>query len=188
MISPRIETERLILRRWQDNDLDAWAAICADAEVMKYISDGKTRTRTQCAAMLMEFDAQWEERGYSFFAMELRESNRFIGFTGFYSPGFLPEIMPAIEIGWRLSRYHWGRGLATEAARAALAYAWDHLDIDRLVSIVHLDNERSANLCLKLGMSLDRETTTPRLEIPVRVFAIRRPCQATRRHGVPTRT
>ena len=174
--APRIETERLVLRRWDvDGDLDAFAAMCADPEVMRYIADGSTQTRAECAERLQVFEEVWRDRSFGLFALELTETGEMIGFTGFAIPDFLPEIMPAVEIGWRLARAHWGNGYATEAARAALAFGFERVRLDRIVSVHAVGNDASGNVMQKIGMHLDRETSHPVNGRRVRVYAIERP-------------
>jgi RimJ/RimL family protein N-acetyltransferase len=98
-----------------------------------------------------------------------------MGFVGLAIPDFLPEIMPAVEIGWRLSRANWGNGYATEGARAVLAFGFGALDLERIVSVHAVGNDPSGNVMRKIGMHLDRETTHPRNGRAVRVYAIDRP-------------
>ena len=169
--APRLETERLLLRRWDvEADLDAYAALCADPEVMRYIGDGDTRTRVECAEQLMAFELSWTKLGFGLFAAEPVDSGELVGFVGLAIPDFLPEIMPAVEIGWRLSRTSWGKGYATEAARAVLAFSFDELGFERLVSVHVVGNDASGNVMKKIGMHLDRETTHPRNGRAVRVL------------------
>jgi RimJ/RimL family protein N-acetyltransferase len=173
---PRLETERLILRRWDvARDLDAYAAICADPEVMRFIGDGSVATRDEVAERLDQYEMNWRERGFGIFALERRDKGEFIGNTGLAIPDFLPEILPAVEIGWRLGRAHWNQGYATEAARAALAFAWDPVGLDRVVSVHAVGNDPSGNVMQKIGMHLDRETVHPKNSRAVRVYAIARP-------------
>lgn len=94
------------------------------------------------------------------------------GFTGLNTPNSWPEILPAVEIGWRLGRQHWGRGIATEAARAALNFGFTDRGLDRVLSICRTGNDASENIMRKLGMHLDRDTTAP-TGYPVRVYALR---------------
>lgn len=172
---PRIETDRLALRRWDlAGDLAAYAAICADPEVMRYIGDGRVATRDETAEKLEQFEQTWDERGVGHFAVELRDTGELIGNTGLAVPDFLPEILPAVEIGWRLARAHWRRGYATEAARAALDFAWDPVGLDRVVSVHAVGNDASGNVMQKLGMRLDRETVHPKNGRAVRVYVIDR--------------
>jgi RimJ/RimL family protein N-acetyltransferase len=174
--SPRIATDRLVLRRWDlDADLDPFAAMCADPEVMRYIGDGATQTRAQCADRLRAFEEVWRERGFGLFATELTATGEMIGFAGLAIPDFLPEIMPSVEIGWRLARVHWGHGYATEAARAVLAFGFERVGLDRVVSVHALGNEASANVMRKIGMQLERHTTHPTNGRGVRVYEIARP-------------
>jgi len=165
-----------VLRRWDvDADLDAYAALCADPEVMRYIGDGTTRTRDESAAQLAAFEQTWSDRSFGLFATELTSTGELIGFIGLAIPDFLPEIMPAVEIGWRLARGHWGQGYATEGARAALAFGFDRVGLDRIVSVHAVGNDPSGNVMQKIGMHLDRETIHPRTGRAVRVYAIDRP-------------
>jgi RimJ/RimL family protein N-acetyltransferase len=174
--TPRIETDRLVLRRWDVlRDLDAWAAICADPEVMRYIGDGSVATRAECAERLEDFETTWREHGFGLFAIDRRDTGEFIGNTGLAVPDFLPEILPAVEIGWRFGRAQWGQGFATEAARAVLAFAWDPVGLDRVVSVHAVGNDPSGNVMRKIGMHLDRETVHPTNGRAVRVYAIDRP-------------
>ena len=174
--TPRLETERLVLRRWDvDADLDVYAALCADPDVMRYIGDGSVRTRTDCAVQLEAFEKGWSGFGFGLFAVDRKDSNELIGFAGLAIPEFLPEIMPAVEIGWRLSRANWGCGYATEAARAVLAFGFDMVDLERIVSVHAVGNEASGNVMRKIGMHFDREATHPASGRAVCVYAIDRP-------------
>jgi RimJ/RimL family protein N-acetyltransferase len=173
---PRIETERLILRRWDElADLGPYAAICADPAVMRYIGDGRVMSPIETADRIEQYETTWSERSFGLFALERRDTGEFIGNAGLAIPDFLPEIMPAVEIGWRLGRAHWGQGFATEAAHAALAFAWDPVGLDRIVSVHAVGNDPSGNVMQKIGMHLDRETVHPRNGRAVRVYAIDRP-------------
>ena len=160
------------MRRWRDEDLDRFAAITAHPEVMRYIHDGRTLDRRATAERLAIYQRHWDEHGFGLYAVEIKESGELAGFTGLAVPAFLPEIMPAVEIGWRLGRAHWGRGLATEAARAVVAHTRAELDLQRLVSIHVVGNEASARVMIKLGMSLERETVQPDTGRRVRVYAM----------------
>src|SRR5271169_2822064 len=118
-----IETERLILCCFQDSDLDAIAEIQADELTMKYVGNGRTRTREQSRATLHWIADHWEKLGYGLLAVKDKEGRNTIGWAGFINPPEWPEF----ELGWVLSRAVWGQGYATEATRCLLAVAQDEL-------------------------------------------------------------
>ncbi|MEU6914815.1 GNAT family N-acetyltransferase [Streptomyces olindensis] len=171
---PERHTERLRLRQWTDADLDPLAELDADPEVMRYIGDGSPGTRERTAAALARARAAWDERGYGLFAAEETATGELIGWVGLSIPGYLPEIMPAVEIGWRLRRRSWGRGYATEAAREVLAFAFDEVGLERVVSICHVDHHASARVMAKLGMAHERTTRVPAHGQPVQVRSLTR--------------
>ena len=167
-----LHTRRLLLRVWQPEDLEPLAAMNADPEVMRYIADGSVHSREQSVATFDRLRRHWAEMGFGLFALRLRETGEFAGWAGLAVPRFLPEILPAVEIGWRVPRALWGRGLATEAARAVLEFGFVQVGLDRVVSICRVENRASARVMEKLGMRLDRETRVPKLDLPVRVCAL----------------
>ncbi|MEV4813095.1 GNAT family N-acetyltransferase [Micromonospora avicenniae] len=167
-------TDRLSLRGWRDNDLDALASLNADPEVMRYILDGSVRDREQSAEGLRKMITDWETRGFGLFAVEVRETGALAGWVGLAVPEFLPEVMPAVEIGWRLDRRFWGHGYASEAAAAALRFGFNVCDLDRIISIRHVDNARSARVMAKLGLAYEFSTVVPEHEQPVAVHATTR--------------
>ncbi|WP_416982658.1 GNAT family N-acetyltransferase [Streptomyces sp. T028] len=174
MRHPERHTRRLWLRQWTEADLDALAEMDADPDVMRYIGDGSPGTRERTAAALARARAAWDERGYGLFAAEESVTGELIGWVGLAVPAYLPEIMPTVEIGWRLRRRSWGRGYATEAAREVLAFAFDEAGLDRVVSICHVDNHASARVMTKLGLTFDRTTRVPAHGQPVQVMALSR--------------
>jgi RimJ/RimL family protein N-acetyltransferase len=148
--------------------------INADPEVMRFIGDGSVLDAEQTARKIELWENSWETHGFGLYAVVDRESGNLAGFTGLAVPTFLPEIMPAVEIGWRLGRPFWGRGIATEAARAALHFAMTDRALDRVVSVHQIGNRASERIMIKLGMHQDRDTVHPAAELPVRVYAITR--------------
>jgi len=146
-----VETQRLVLRRWCSGDAAALAAINADPEVMRYIGDGRPLSRRSSDDLLWWFEHEWDTRGFGLWAVE--EDGGLVGFCGLTVPMFLPEVLPAVEIGWRLGRDAWGRGLATEAARAALRLGFDELRMAEIIAIVNPANARSLRVGAKLGMT-----------------------------------
>jgi RimJ/RimL family protein N-acetyltransferase len=172
---PTLETVRLRLRAWTDADLDPYAALCADPEVMRYIGDGSIRTRDECALQLDAFTRGWTDRGFGLWCMAPLDTDVCIGFVGLALPDFLPEIMPAVEIGWRLARAAWGHGYATEAALAVRDYAFGTVGVDRLVSVAHAENPASHNVMRKIGMTVERRTVHPAHGFAVVVYELKAP-------------
>ena len=165
-------TPRLMLRRWREDDVAPMSAINADPQVMRWIGDGSIRDERQTKAGIEACEREWDRHGFGLFALELRATGELIGFTGLAVPEFLPEVMPAVEIGWRLGCPFWGQGLATEAARAALRFGLIDRGLDRIVSMAQAGNDASERIMGKLGMGLERETVDPTCNRPVRVYAI----------------
>lgn len=145
-------TARLRLRQFAESDLDAYAALCADPEVMRYIADGATLDREQTWRQIAMFLGHWTLRGYGLFAIEPRLGGPMIGFAGLWHP----EGWPGVEFGWRLARSAWGHGYATEAAVAARDWAFGTLSLDRFVSVIDQDNARSIRVAEKLGGAFER--------------------------------
>lgn len=167
-----IRTRRLLLRRWQPADVDGYAELCADPQVMRYL--GGPLGHQDAASQIERFEDHWRRHGHGLWATELLDGGAFIGFVGLARPEFLPEVMPAVEVGFRLARPHWGQGYATEGARACLGQAFGPLGLDRVVSIRHADNIASGRVVEKLGMRLDRTTTHPVSGAPLVVTALAR--------------
>jgi RimJ/RimL family protein N-acetyltransferase len=172
MTHQRIETDRLTLRRWKREDHAAFAEMCGDPEVMQFIGNGSVRTVEQAGQSIASFERDWDERGYGLFAVEERQTGSSIGFTGLSWPGFLPEVLPSVEIGWRFARPCWGRGYASEAAIAALSFGVLELGITDIVSIYQIGNAASVRIMQKLGMVFDRKTIDPTCEREIEVYRL----------------
>jgi RimJ/RimL family protein N-acetyltransferase len=152
---PSVQTERLLLRPWRaPADLDALAAINADAEVMRYVAPNRPLSRQETAAQLERFVAHWDEHGYGLWALvpRLEPDAACIGFAGLAIPSYLPQMLPAVEVGWRLAPASWGRGFATEAARASVAFGFERLGLRSIVAVIDGANGRSLRVAEKLGM------------------------------------
>ena len=159
---PTVRTERLLLRGWTADDRPAYAAINADPLVMEFL--GPPMTRAQSDAHVEHMLTHWAERGYGLWCVDV--DGECIGFTGLSTPGF----MPGVEVGWRLASDRWGQGLATEAARAALAFGFGELGLGEIVSFTTVRNVRSRRVMEKLGMTYD---PTADFEHPRAVPALR---------------
>ena len=161
-----IETPRLILRHFVGADLDALAELMADADFMRFSSG--VFTREQTATFLFDRVIAPARAGSpSQFALVLREENRLIGYCGFFRQ--VVDQLNEIEIGYRLHRDYWNRGLATEGAQAVRNYAFDVLKLERVISLIHPENHASRRVAEKSGMKLEK--TTVFRDFPVQVFS-----------------
>jgi len=145
-----LRTERLLLRRWRDEDDAAMMAINRHPEVTRYLN--RPVTEVALAAFLPMFVEHWERHGFGPFALESREpedAGALLGFAGVAYPAYLPALAERPEIGWRLARSAWGRGLATEAALAARDHAFEVLGLPEVIAIVHPENARSQAVARK---------------------------------------
>ena len=150
---PELETPRLRMRAWRNSDLDAYAPMCADAEVMRYIGTGVTQTPPEAWRAMASFLGHWALRGYGMWAVERKDDGVLVGRAGCIEP----EGWPGFELGWLLGREHWGRGYAIEAARAARDWAHESLGRDRMISLIRPGNERSVKVAEALGEKLAGE-------------------------------
>jgi RimJ/RimL family protein N-acetyltransferase len=164
---PIVETERLLLRAFRESDLDAFAAMSADAEVMRYIGSGQTVDRNGTWRTMATFLGHWVLRGCGMWAIERQSDGAFLGRVGLHHPPY----WPALEAGWVLAREAWGQGYAREGAAAALDFARRVLPPQRLVSFIQPGNERSVKVALALGAR--REPDGELLGQPVQVYVHR---------------
>jgi RimJ/RimL family protein N-acetyltransferase len=164
-----IETQRLLLRAWQPSDAQPFAAINADPDVTRYLR-GPMR-RDESDELLAAIRGHWHEHGFGLYAVEVKETGLFAGFVGLAVPSFLPEVLPAVEVGWRLGREHWGNGYATEGARASLAQAFGPLELRQVISIIDPRNAASVRVAQRLGMQRGRDRTHPVTRVRLAVFA-----------------
>jgi RimJ/RimL family protein N-acetyltransferase len=148
-----LQTARLILRPWRDEDLAPFAALNADPHVREHFPSCLTRTESDASAQKIR--AAFDARGYGLWAVEVAGGPPFIGFIGLAEPSFTAAFTPCVEIGWRLAHAAWGRGYATEGARGALACAFERLGLGELVSMTTPGNLRSRHVMEKLGMRRD---------------------------------
>lgn len=147
------ETQRLRLRQWCDSDREPFAALNADARVMGFFPGLISREASD--ASIDSWQAQLAEQGWSNWAVELKSSGEFIGFTGLSVPRRVLPFSPCVEIGWRLAAAHWSHGYATEAAQGALRVGFLQIGLDEIVSFTALLNLRSQAVMRRLGMHRD---------------------------------
>lgn len=158
-----LRTDRLVLRGWRGSDLEPWAAMNADPEVREYFPE--VLTREQSEASVARFQADLDQRGWGWWAVEVRATGEFIGFTGL-DP--VDEDMPftGVEVGWRLARPSWGHGYATEAALAALDHGFTTLDLAEILAITTATNLRSQAVMRRIGMTRDPADDFDDLTVP----------------------
>jgi RimJ/RimL family protein N-acetyltransferase len=157
-----LRTERLLLRRWREEDYPAMAAINSDPEVTELLN--RRMDAEAVAAFPDRTERHWAEHGFGFWAVEPTEgplSGAMIGFVGVAYPTYLEPVAHRPELGWRLSPASWGHGYATEAALAARDDAFTRLRLDALISIIHPDNLRSQRVAQKIGMSIELQVFNP---------------------------
>jgi len=152
-MSNELETDRLLLRMFRDDDLDAYHAMCSDPEVMEFIGDGKALTQLEAWRQMAAILGHWQLRGYGSWVLEEKASGRLVGRAGFINPATWPEL----EIGWALARECWGHGYATEAARAILAHGRSVFHFSRVISLIAPQNIRSIRVAERLGATAERE-------------------------------
>jgi RimJ/RimL family protein N-acetyltransferase len=149
---PTLLTERLRLRAFRDGDLDDYAALYGDREVVRYLVGGGPEPwdRGRAFRHMAFLQGHWQFRHIGTWAVELRETGTFVGAIGFSEP----EGWPGCELAWVLARRWWGRGYATEGARAALAHAFTVLEKERIVSYIHPENRASIRVAERIGETL----------------------------------
>jgi RimJ/RimL family protein N-acetyltransferase len=148
-----LRTPRLILRPWRDEDGDAFAAMFADPEVMEFMMP--VQDRAAIDAVIARVRGHFDQHGFGWWAAEVPGVAPFIGFIGLWHIPFEAHFTPAVEVGWRLARAHWGQGYATEGARAALEVGFTRLGLDEIVSMTVPANARSRRVMERIGMTRD---------------------------------
>jgi RimJ/RimL family protein N-acetyltransferase len=152
-VSDSLRTERLLLRRWREEDREPFAAMNADMVVMEHFPS--LMTRAQSDGAIDRIEELFERDGFGLWALEERATGEFLGFTGLQRVGFDAPFVPAVEVGWRLRASAWGQGYATEAATASVADGFGPAALDEIVSFTTPRNARSIAVMQRLGMTRD---------------------------------
>ena len=156
-----IQTERLGLRNWKASDLKAMTALNQDPKVMQYFPSMPDEAQT--LAYIKRMQTQFAKTSYCYFAAEILATQEFIGFIGLMYQDYEAAFTPCVDIGWRLKQSAWGKGYATEGAKACLAYAFNPLKIETIYSVAPIINTPSISVMKKIGMSLSSTFKHPKL-------------------------
>lgn len=154
-----IETSRLVLRDWKEEDLPVFARLNSDERVMEYFLNPLSHEETR--SFYNRIREEFATCGFGLYAVERKEDGLFIGYVGLHRVSFDVDFAPAVEIGWRLLPEVWNRGYATEAALACLDYAKNQLQMKELCSFTSLSNKRSERVMQKIGMRRVKEFNHP---------------------------
>jgi RimJ/RimL family protein N-acetyltransferase len=148
-----LETERLLLRTWNDEDVLPFFKMNQDPLVMEYFPD--FWSMDMVTSFIKRMNTQLRDKGYTLWAVEEKVSHKFIGFIGLNCPEWEAHFTPCVEIGWRLAYPFWGQGYAPEGAQAVLDYAFNELKLQKIVSFAVADNLKSRRVMEKIGMIRD---------------------------------
>jgi len=156
-----IETPRLILRDWKEEDIQPFADMNSNSHVMRYFL--KSLTEKESLEFHNRIQDEFSQYGYGLYAVEKKEDGAFIGYTGFHNITFDVDFAPGVEIGWRIKYEDWNKGYATEAAKACLLYAKEHLPFHVIWSFTSISNKSSERVMQKIGMEKVKEFPHPLL-------------------------
>lgn len=157
------QTDRLGFRQWQDTDTEPFAHMNADPEVMEFFP--ATLSQGEAAAFITRVRTFIDGNGFGLWAVDEKATGNFIGFIGLTTPRFESFFTPCIEIGWRLAKPYWGKGYATEGAKASLDYGFSALGFEKIYSFTAITNKHSERIMQKIGMTRVGEFDHPSLQI-----------------------
>jgi len=169
----RLETERLILRKYRLSDFEDHFRLCADPDVMRYLVGGKPMSRLEAWRHMAFLVGHWELLGYGYFVAEEKASGRFVGRIGFANP----EGWPGFEIGWTIAPEYQGRGFATEGGRFLLEYAFEKMDKSHVISVINPENKPSIRVAERLGEKLEGKSEV--MGTAMLIYGIDRPERRT---------
>ena len=156
-----IETQRLLLRRWQVSDIEPFICMNEDPVVMRYFPAALNADETK--SFYDSIEQEFSKYGYGLYAAEEKNSECFMGFIGFHWSRFDMDFCPCIEIGWRLDKRYWGKGCATEGAKACLKHGFENLGFDEVVSFTAVENIASQRVMQKIGLRFERYFDHPKV-------------------------
>ena len=155
-------SERLGFRNWTEEDLPEFTKINADVEVMEYFP--KLLTESETYTFIKRVQTDYKKHGYNYFACEIIETGEFIGFIGLAYQDFEAIFTPTVDIGWRLKQSAWGKGYASEGAKRCLEFAFNDLNLERIISTCTLQNNKSEHVMKKIGMKKKTTFNHPKLK------------------------
>ena len=155
------KSERLCFRNWRDEDLEEFAKLNSDEEVMEHFP--KTLSKKEVEKFIYRLKKHYVEKGFTYYATEILETKEFVGMIGLAFQEYKTNFTPAIDIGWRLKRSAWGKGYATEGAQRCLEYAFNELEINKIISVCTINNKNSENVMKKIGMTKKGEFNHPEM-------------------------
>jgi len=155
------KSERLGFRNWTNEDLEEFAKLNADEKVMEHFP--KTLSKKEVEELIDNLKNHFAKNGFTYYATEILETKEFIGMIGLAFQEYKTKFTPAIDIGWRLKRNVWGKGYATEGAKRCLEYAFNELEINKIISVCTRKNKKSENVMKKIGMTKKGEFNHPEL-------------------------
>lgn len=144
-------SQRLGFRRWRSEDLDEFAKLNSDEQVMEHFPNTLSKPETQ--DLIDKLEHHFVENGFTYYATEILETNEFIGMIGLAFQQYETAFTPAIDIGWRLKKSAWGKGYATEGARRCIEHAFDELDLQKVIAVCTVKNQKSERVMKKIGMT-----------------------------------
>ncbi len=155
-------SERLGFRNWYTEDITPmYLDINSDKEVMRYFP--YIPNLDQTTAFITRMQQQFDEKHYCYFAVDLLDTQSFIGFIGLSEQTYLPMLSPFVDIGWRLAKEHWGYGYATEGAKSCLVYGFEQLRLSEIYAVAPLINQASIRVMQKIGMQFQQQFAHPML-------------------------
>lgn len=170
MSVPTLHTERLVLRAFRPADRAPFAALNADPEVVRWVGSGAPLSRAASDELVDGIEEHWRARGFGLWAVEERRGGAFVGFAGLAVPWFLPAVLPAVEVGWRMARGAWGRGYATEAGASALRHAFGERRLAEVIATIFPENARSVRVAEKLGLRFTGLRLHPAARRDIRIY------------------
>ena len=158
-----ITTDRLIIRNWLESDISSLVQMNKDQDVMRYFLS--TMSDEESIDLYNRIIAHFNKNGFGLYVVEAKDNNEFLGYTGFMKADFESDFTPCIEIAWKFNKQFWGKGFATEAAKACLEYGFSKLHFEKVHSFTSIHNKKSEAVMRRIGMSKTGEFNHPKVPV-----------------------